>query len=285
MAADSTTRQEKIVTHRIDLVKAGYPHLWQKIVDDWQSESSVDAAWLTYSANYLLRTAGVRWALDPYYLFSRISGGIPPDFARDLARLQIVVLTHAHNDHFDRDLLAGIRSLPITWVIPDFMRAAVDRAAGIPPERVISLQPGSPIRFGPLTLVPFNGLHIHGKNGVPAMGYLAEFNGKRWLFPGDVRSYCSDHLPDFGDLDGAFAHLWLGKGCALELSPPLLDEFCRFFASLRPRRLVVTHLQEWGRRPEDFWDLHHFQLAQVELARVAPDVAVGVALTGQRARL
>ena len=266
---------------RIEQAQAEYPACWQALVQGWRSESDQDAGWLTYSANYLLRTAGVRWALDPYCLFSRIGGGNPPDFAADLAGMQLVVLSHAHSDHLDSGLIAALRVLPITWVIPAFMRGAVEQAVMLPPERVITPQPGSPLRFGALTLTPFEGLHLRGESGVPALGYLAEFNGKRWLFPGDTRSYCSDRLPDFGDLDGVFAHLWLGKGRALDSNPPLLGEFCRFFTSLRARQLVVTHLQEWGRGLEDFWDLHHYLQVQSELARSAPDLAVSAALTGQ----
>ena len=60
-------------------------------------------------------------------------------------------------------------------------------------------------------LTPFDGLHIHGEHGVPAMGYLAEFSKKRWLFPGDTREFDFSKLPDFGELDDVIGHLWLGK--------------------------------------------------------------------------
>jgi hypothetical protein len=50
------------------------------------------------------------------------------------------------------------------------------------------------------------------------MGYLLEFNGKRWLFPGDTRSYDASLLQSFGPLEGHFAHLWLSRtGAYLEV--------------------------------------------------------------------
>ena len=39
-----------------------YPGLWKRMTFEWRAENDRDYAWLTYSANYLLRTAGIRWA-------------------------------------------------------------------------------------------------------------------------------------------------------------------------------------------------------------------------------
>ena len=93
--------------------------------------------------------------------------------------------------------------------------------------------------------------------GVPATGYLVEFQNKRWLFPGDTRTYDASQLPSFGPVDGLFAHLWLGRGCALMDEPPLLDAFCQFCLDLQPRRIILTHLNEFGRDADDFWDEEH----------------------------
>ena len=54
------------------------------MVAEWQAAES-DAAWLTYSANYLFHTAGVHWSLDPLSLFSRLSLPNLMNFTKDLA--------------------------------------------------------------------------------------------------------------------------------------------------------------------------------------------------------
>ena len=95
--------------------------------------------------------------------------------------------------------------------------------------------------------------------GIPAAGYLVDFNGKRWLFPGDTRTYDASPIPDFGQLDGLFAHLWLGRGCALLDFPPLLKSFCHFFASQQPGSIILTHLMEFGRAADEYWDVSHAQ--------------------------
>jgi hypothetical protein len=63
-------------------------------------------------------------------------------------------------------------------------------------------------------------------------------------------------------MDGLFAHIWLGCGCAMLDAPPLLDSFCRFFADLGPRCIILTHLMEFGRTMDDYWDVEHAQLVQ-----------------------
>ena len=81
-----TSRQELAI--RIDQAKTAYPSTWKKIIAEWKSKDGEDHAWLTHSANYLLNTAGVRWALDPLALPARLSGLASPDYAVDLDQLQ-----------------------------------------------------------------------------------------------------------------------------------------------------------------------------------------------------
>ena len=262
----------------------GYHALWEQIVAQWRT-AETDAAWLTYSANYLLHTAGVRWALDPLSLFSRLLLTNSMNFARDLAPLDAVVLTHRHADHLDLDLLSHLVSLPVTWVVPEFLLEELlpvfkGRAA-----RIIVPRPDVPIEIRNLVLTPFEGLHFRDGNGVPEMGYLAEFSGKRWAFPGDTRVFPAQSLTKLGRLDGVFAHLWLGKKCALHETPPLLEEFCHFFTEPAPRRLVVTHMHEIARKPDDFWDASHFSQVYAKCQELKPEVLVTPAWMGMSVEL
>ena len=84
------------------------------------------------------------------------------------------------------------------------------------------------------------------------MGYLIECCGRRWLVPGDTRTYDASQLPVFDEVDVLFAHVWLGRRSALLDEPPLLDDFCRFCLDLKPHQLILTHLNEFGRDASDF---------------------------------
>ncbi len=259
-----------------------YPYLWERVIDEWRTGNNEDAAWLTYSANYLFRTTGIHWALDPYFLLHRI--GIPHtyDLSQDLSKLELVVLSHAHNDHFDLKLIHALRDLPIHWVVPEFMLELAVNQAGLHRDRIIIPQPGSQFTFKGLSFTPFNGLHFNEGHGISEIGYLVEFNRRRWLFPGDVRRYDISVFPRFGELDGVFAHLWLGKGCALQENPPLLDEFHTFFSRLNPTRLVITHMQEIGREKEELWDLHHYTQVLHLFQQNKNSIELQPALTGQK---
>ncbi len=260
--------------------RATYPSLWRNLILEWQS-AKLDAAWLTYAANYLFFTAGQRWALDPFSLLTRIGGGAQPDFATDLRMLNLVVLSHAHNDHFDPILLKAIAGLPLTWVIPDFMLGQVSQVVQLDQQKVLIPKPGQTLHFDNLALTPFEGLHMHAEGGVPEMGYLAEFSGKRWIFPGDTRSFNSPALPPVGKLDGVFAHLWLGKAQACADRPSQLENFSQFFAGLGANRIFISHMFEYGRDADDFWDERHYMMAEDCIQKLNEKLKVYSIFTGQ----
>jgi hypothetical protein len=264
----------------------GYPALWTRLIEEWRSPGD-DRLWLVYSANYLFRTGGVRWALDPLTLKQRLPETNAVDIAGSLSGLSFVLLTHQHADHLDLALIRALRAQPICWVVPrPIFRLVLDQA-GLSPSRVFVPQMLEPLRIGGVKITPFEGLHWDAPqgdlppHGVPSVGYLVEFGGKRWLFPGDTRTYDASRLPDFGPLDGVFAHLWLGRGCALHEEPPLLEAFCSFFLSLQAKQIVVTHLQELGRPAEECWTLAHCARVEALLRQRQPEVSVRCALMGE----
>ena len=257
-------KQAQIEQHRAEVCDS-YPGLWSTMIAEWNSPGPEDRAWLMYSANYLFRTNHVRWAIDPLTLNWILKTAPRVNSARDLSGLSLVLLTHGHRDHLDLELLSELRHLPITWVVPEFLRSKVLEQSGLPEEKILVPSPLAPMELNGVRILPFDGLHWEngpdGKcRGVPAMGYLIECKGKRWLFPGDTRSYDSSQLPRFGNVDAVFAHLWLGRGSALAEQPRLLESFCQFYLDLEARQVILTHLHEFGRDANDYWDDGHVQL-------------------------
>ncbi len=173
------------------------------------------------------------------------------------------MLTHEHADHLDLDLICELKHLPILWVIPEPVLKLIQDQIDLPQKNLIVPRDLEPIEIQGIKITPFTGLHwqklenTNSLHGVPSTGYLLEFKNKRWLFPGDTRTYDASQLPSFGPVDGLFAHLWLGRGGALMDEPPLLDAFCCFCVHLQPSRVIITHLNEFGRDANDFWDEEH----------------------------
>ena len=267
-----------------DLIRArsGYRELWTRVISDWRDSATGNHAWLTYSANYLLSCRGYKWALDPFSMSSRVGGTPAPDYRIDLAPLSLVVLTHEHNDHLDLNLVRALMDADIEWVIPAYVQEVLNKVGALPGKGVITPAAGESIVRGPVRLVPFESLHIHGRHGVPETGYLVEMDDARWLFPGDIRDYDLSRMPGFGRLDGAVAHLWLGKARALEEEAPLLRAFCDFYAGLEPEQLFISHMNEFGRDERDLWREEHFQQVKAALSQRKPDLRVEKYLMGDR---
>jgi L-ascorbate metabolism protein UlaG (beta-lactamase superfamily) len=288
---DRTARLQTEIEERKTAAIAGYPSLWRRMISEWQQPERNDSAWLMYSANYLFRTAGIRWALDPLTLHWRVSKAPQVNTGLDLQELSFIILTHRHADHLDLDLVHTLSPLPIRWVIPQSMLEVVTDT-GLSLSKVIVPKPMEPFEMDGIKITSFDGLHWaadisypDGRRGVPATGYLVEFSGKRWLFPGDTRTYDTSQQPSFGPVDGLFAHLWLGRGSALRVRPLQLKAFCSFYLDLKPKRIIVTHLEEFGRAADEYWDDFHAQKITAYLHKAQPLVDVQIGRMGERISL
>lgn len=280
----SEERKSHIKTVRRKIV-GQYSQRWSDFFSEWIAEDDRTLGWMMYSANYLFRTRSIRWAVDPFLLSSRISGSQSDLPFSQLNKLNFVLLTHRHNDHFDPNLIHALSKTSSFWVLPVELLSDV-LALEINPERIIIAKPGETIDCFGFQILPFSSLHFAVEHesilhGVPESGYLVEFEGKKWLFPGDIRNFQAEQLPAFGRLDVVFAHLWLGRKSANLQPPPLLEEFCQFFLSFEPSRVIVTHLYEFGRKSNNLWDLTHYQMVKDRIQMLNSTISVGVALTGQ----
>jgi hypothetical protein len=284
---DWVTGKQTIINQRREIAVNGYPLMWGQMISAWKRPDEANRAWLIYAANYLFHTAQVRWALDPLTMKQRVPEAAEMDLVHDLEGLSFVLLTHRHKDHMDLNLIHQLSGLPIQWVVPDDLLELVEQA-GLSRQKIILPRSMESLEIEGHKITPFDGLHWQtdpgkpeGRRGVPATGYLVEFKGKRWLFPGDVRTYDIDQVPSFGPLDGTFIHLWLGRGRALLPEPPLLETFCRFCRNLNSRRIILAHLNEYGREAGELWDESHVQLIQSWLKENDADIIVETAIMGQ----
>jgi hypothetical protein len=289
---DRFAEKQSLLARQRQEAAARYPQLFAEMVTAWNSPGAEDCAWLTYSANYAFRTAGVRWALDPLTLHWRVPEAPKVDASHAFDGFDFILLTHSHADHLDFDLLKALQYLPLRWVIPEYLLPRVLAAAALPADQVIVPRPLQAIDLCGIHILPFEGQHRDeypagsGRwHGVPATAYQVEFNGKRWLFPGDTRNYRAALPIAPGPLDGLFAHVWLGRGSALLDEPPLLDDFCQFCLNPQPERVVLAHLQEFGRDADDYWDERHARKIIARWEGIAPEIPIEVVKMGECVRL
>ena len=282
-------KQTRIDQKRDEVIKR-YPFLWAKMISEWNSQGKDDLVWMMYSANYLFRTANVRWAIDPLSLNWRIPDAPKMDLNHDLQTLSFVLLTHSHKDHLDFDLISSLQHLPILWVVPEFLIPLVLEKTELNESQIIVPHPLQPIEIEGFRIIPFEGQHLvtnpdGTSTGVLEMGYLVEYKDKRWLFPGDTRIYEAKRFPTFNRINTLFAHLWLGRGAALVDPPQLIEAFCQFCADFKPERVILTHIEELGRDADDFWDTSHVKNVISQFRWKYPDIPIVPARLGECVRI
>lgn len=284
MESNADTRHIAAVRARY---RENYLARWRAMIAAWQRPEEPCMAWLMYSANYLFSTGGVRWALDPLRpdrMLPDLPVGVP---ARALKSLSFVLLTHRHSDHYDPLLLGMLRDGPTRFVVPGHMADDFRQRVDPPPRQVIVASPGRGLTIEGVRIEPFRGWHRErgpdGRiSGLEATGYLVTAGGRRLLFPGDVRAYRPGALRSFAPVDRLFAHLWLGRGAAGAADPPLRRAFVDFLLAAGPAAVVLAHLYELSREPEQLWHRGHARQVIAELAgRVpvhVPEIGAGLVL-------
>ncbi len=139
-------------------------------------------------ATVLLEVGGLRILTDPF-LRQRLGPlerhGPLPDPA-DLGRIDIVLVSHAHPDHFDAASLLALHGRP-TVVVPRGLGAAARRATG---GAVVELVAGERWRTADLAIEAVPARHWVAPGGPRAapIGYVID-TGQRTWFAGDTGRY------------------------------------------------------------------------------------------------
>jgi L-ascorbate metabolism protein UlaG (beta-lactamase superfamily) len=233
-------------------------------------------------ATVLLDFPSARVLTDPF-LRSRLGplqrhGPLPPPAALD--GVDVVLISHAHPDHFDPASLGAIPGRA-TFVVPRGLGPAARAAAR---GEVVELVVGEQVALGPLTItaVPARHWMTPGGPGAHPIGFVIE-SGLRVWFAGDTGPF--DEMQRLaGRVDLAMLPVWtwgphLGPG---HLGPRSAAEVLR---DVRPAFAVPIH---WGtlypRRLHRIWKaplLEPGERFAMHAAALAPTVDVRVLRPGE----
>jgi L-ascorbate metabolism protein UlaG (beta-lactamase superfamily) len=235
-------------------------------------------------ATALIELDGTRLLTDPV-LRDRI-GYIwriaPPPAADTVARLDAVLISHAHHDHLD---LPSLRRVPpeVPVIAPPGCAALLRRRTG---RDVIEAAAGERVRVGNIEVLAIPAEHEGRRLPIdaplPAVGYVI---ASRVAFFGDTDLF--DSMGDHVDgLDVALLPVW---GWGPKVGPGHMDpeRAARAAALLRPRIAVPIH---WGTlaRPLVSWrsdpEMPARRFAEF-VATHAPGVAVQILAPGERLAL
>ena len=256
-----------------------YAEIWNGVARGLRQKG--DAFWLIGASSYVFSTGNTRWAVDPMFNTPRSGVSLGQiDAGAVFDTLSFALLTHSHADHFDPRLMAMYPRAG--WIVPDHMAALVPDSCR---DSVLIIHPGERIERGGAVIEAFSSLHYDAGTdiGVPETGYLVDTGKQRLLFPGDIRDYDASRLPAYRDATHLFAHVWLGRGNALNYPcGDYPEQFARFMSSFGARTIYLTHLMEAERPLEDLWTYAHAGLAADALLGEDPALNVVVPLPGIR---
>ena len=267
----------------------------RKHFDDWFSEAASvlseqeKGTWfgLIHSTSYLFNTDGFCWGMDIAFRNARILAKSPARAAEILKPLKLMLITHGHRDHFEESTLRLLSGLDLQWIIPDFL---VEKALsyGLDPKKIITARPGEWIEVGPLRVLPFPGRHVRPDSGrgPKEYGYHVATKHCSMVFPGDIRDFAPEGVPELPRADYCFAHVWLGDKMALEESyGRILVDWSAYILSFCRKRLLLTHLNEDGRPDDSMWRPRHARMLAEKIAELSHRTEVRIPTRGEKMKL
>lgn len=201
------------------------------------------------TAAYLVKMGETRIAVDPSLWGLPVGADGRQALLDLLGTCDAVIVTHTHEDHFDRGLIAELCA-DVPLYLPDFL--SCER------ENVIVTHDGASYRIGNMILHVFASAHseIHADGslgGVSEYGFAIEYGGAYTVFPTDVRTYEKAHAT-FPHTKALIAHLWLGRAQGLNVHDnPCAEKFCAFVESFGAERVFLSHLCDVRRAIRDIW--------------------------------
>lgn len=281
-----TERKKELEEIRRRIRTERFP-LWLGLLQDMEKTASAGKTLVRFPAasSYLFTSGQVKWAMDPVYSVGELP---PPEeeldaIAEKIADFAFIIITHCHADHCQKELISRIMKKgkrALSWILSedvrgDFFRCVPD-CASLSPDRLIFLKTGEEITVEGIRTICLPGLHSEPGKQETASGSFAVFppEGLSLYFPVDVRDF---HLPELPAkrFDFVFGHVWLGRTDNTCDAPfPALGEFCALLNQTHPDQVVLTHLHEISRAPEDIWTERHAKLAEDGLKLLNPAVNV-----------
>lgn len=137
---------------------------------------------------------------------------------------------------------------------------------GLDSDKIVFTEKDKEYIIGDIKLHIFESRHSHSGESVPEYGFSVEYNGKNYVFAGDIRDYSTQSLYKPDNIEVLFAHLWLGKANALNVhANEYAEKFCDFVRFFKAEKVFIAHLFDPRRTVEDMWTDLHFDLVKDKL--------------------
>ena len=205
-------------------------------------------------AMYIIKIGKTKLAVDPSFWELPLQNDTRCEIIRIVSQCDAVIFTHAHRDHYDKELLSSLPTSTLC-LMPDFMQC--DR------ENVMYTKDGYYTEIGNVKIEFFNSAHESNNNGVKEYGFALKCDGKYYVFPTDIRNYCEPHRV-FPNTEVLVSHLWMGSGNALNLTNNVyIKQFCDFVNGFDAKKIYISHLFDYRRDITNMWsDIHYNEIKE-----------------------
>ncbi|WP_343702581.1 MBL fold metallo-hydrolase [Chitinophaga sp.] len=199
------------------------------------------ALWWLGQAGYVIRSAGLTIAIDPYLSDAAGRGSpefsrqYPPPVAAEELEADIYIITHDHLDHLDPETIASLRNKGSARFVAPRLAARKLPALGVPAEQTIVLNAGETWRTEGVEITGVFALPT-GADVLDTTGYIVTFgNGRSVYHTSDTQFHplvlaAAPHAPDLMlvPINGK----WNNPG------PEQAAEFAK---AVRPRFVMPNH--------------------------------------------
>ena len=203
--------------------------------------------WLGHSS-VLLEISGCRVLIDP--VFSKYASPIPlfvkrfsksPIIAENLPKVDIVLITHDHYDHLDKNTVIILSRRGCYFLVPKGVGDQL-RDWGIPKEKIEELTWWQQTRYNNLSLTCVPARHFSGRGLFDSdktlwAGWVIQSNSKCVYISGDT-GY-ADHFKAIGEAYGPFDLTIIKVGAYGEKWPEI---------HINPEEAVQAHIEVKGKR-------------------------------------
>lgn len=249
------------------------------------AEEQRDSMVLLGPSSYLFKLGRARIAADPQIRrrsdLEKVKDTILPFFQG----LSAILITHEHDDHFDKKLTNLLKDTNLVWYLPSRMKERWIEESGLRKECMRFVSPGDEFDLDGVHVRAFHSPHV--PNGatfeMDERGYELTTEKGRILLPGDIREYSYAGYPPMQGADYCFAHVWAGNNTVTPAEYlPRMEQCADFFARFAAKEYFLGHLYEIGREQHVMWDTEHAEILTALLKSRLPETKVCTPILGRR---
>ncbi|MBR3966470.1 MAG: MBL fold metallo-hydrolase [Clostridia bacterium] len=261
-----------------------YPIWWKRMFDALDSKERGDHFSLISSSSYLVSLGEMKILIDPAWYIPGVFDSMKEQMKKDLAKVDYIIFTHEHGDHFNPEQIAFFKDLPVKWIVPIYF----DKwflSTGVDPKNIIFASPDMIIDLGGGKLHALEGNHNYpdGEKGPKELMYIVEAVGKKIFFPADLRAFKPEMIPDEGEYDCVFLHMYLSRTDGYSYP---FDEYypdlVKYAAALNTKKVFIGHLYGFQcGSPDRIWNYMHAGMLMDGLFCLRPDMELIIPFVGK----